>query len=373
MRVLRLYIQKCGLFEQTLIDFTHENNAQDIVCLAGVNGTGKTTIIELIFHLILLLKPSISPQDISYDRLKPNILTRVQFAQLDILFFDGIIVSLVVGDPNEIQKDESANLKQTFIIEPELGSLILQFENTVIKLPKGEKERIIIQHLKGLRDEEKFSKRDTKRYNISIFQKIIDDIEKYTTEHLSINSIDTELPFVYFLNAHDREIQDIRYASIPNDKSKYDLAHRYDPDDDDLNKTLVYYDYAYPEKFESLKNWVNDNILVGKSIGKIDRPNFKALIKSDKGHYHGLELLSSGEESLLIIAMQIYLKAHKNSIFIIDEIDQSLHPEFQQKVISLISKLQKEKDCQIILSSHSEIVWRYFDKKGLIDLTQMVL
>jgi len=265
MRVLRLYIQECGLFEHTLIDFTHDGNAQDIVCLAGVNGTGKTTIIELIFHLILLLKPSLSPQDISYDRLKPNILTRVQFAQLDILFFDGII-SLVVG-----------------------------------------------------------------------------------------------------------EIQDIRYASIPSEKPKYNLAHRYSPDDDDLNKTLVYYDYAYQEKFESLKNWVNENILVGKSLEKIDRPNFKALIKSDKGHYHGIELLSSGEESLLIIAMQIYLKAHKNSIFIIDEIDQSLHPEFQRKMISLIGKLQKEKDCQIILSSHSEIVWRYFDKKGLIDLTQMVL
>ncbi|MCK5719782.1 MAG: ATP-binding protein [Thiomargarita sp.] len=372
MRVLRLYIQECGVFEHTLIDFTHEGNAQDIVCLAGVNGTGKTTIIELIFNLIILLKPSISPQDISYDRLKPNVLTRVKFAQLDILFFD-VIISLVVGDPNEIQKDESSNLKQAFIIEPELGTLIFQFENAVVKLPEGEKERIIIQHLKGLRDEDKFSKRDMKKDNISIFQKIIDDIEKYTTDPQSIKSINTELPFVYFFNAHDREIQDIRYASIPNEKPKYNLAHKYSPDDDDLNKMLVYYDYAYQEEFEELKNWVNKNILVGKSIEKIDRPNFKTLIKSDNGHYHGLDLLSSGEESLLIIAMQIYLKAHKNSVFIIDEIDQSLHPEFQQKVISLISKLQKEKDCQIIISSHSEIVWTYFGKKGLIDLTQMVL
>ncbi len=72
MRVLRLYIQDSGIFERTLIDFTHGGKAQDIVCIAGVNGTGKTTVIELIFNLIFLLNPNISPEDIPYDRLKPN-------------------------------------------------------------------------------------------------------------------------------------------------------------------------------------------------------------------------------------------------------------------------------------------------------------
>ncbi len=42
MRILRLYIQDCGVFvKPTLIDFTHEGEAQDILCLAGVNGAGK--------------------------------------------------------------------------------------------------------------------------------------------------------------------------------------------------------------------------------------------------------------------------------------------------------------------------------------------
>ena len=44
MKILRLYIHNSGVFKNTLIDFTHHGEPQDIICLAGVNGSGKTTI-----------------------------------------------------------------------------------------------------------------------------------------------------------------------------------------------------------------------------------------------------------------------------------------------------------------------------------------
>jgi len=372
MRILRLYIQDCGVFEQTLIDFTHQGKEQDILCISGVNGTGKTTVIELISNLIHLLNLKISSTDILYDRLKPNILTRVKFAQLDILMNEKII-SLVVGDPKEIQKDQKTKLEQSFIIEPELSSLILEVENTILKIPEEISQKKVIADWKELKDEQAFSQRATEQQNIKPFQGLLNEISQSENKANLLTDTKKELPFIYFFNAHDREIQDIRYDSIPNQKPRYNLVNRYHPKRDDLKKILIYYDYAYPEEFENLKIWINNHVLVGKSIEKIDRPNFNVLIKAKNNQYHGLELLSSGEESLLIIATQIYLKAHKNAIFIIDEIDQSLHPEFQQKVIALIKNLQQEKKCQIIISSHSKIIWRNFDKKGLIDLTEMVL
>lgn len=374
MRVLRLYIQECGVFERTLIDFTHKNKAQDILCIAGVNGTGKTTVIELVFNLILLLNPSLSPRDIFYDRLKPNVLTRVKFAQLDILI-DNHVISLVVGSEDEFQKHDD-NLKQDYIIEPELSSLILQIENSFIKVPEDEEDinfKVIEYHIKKSFREDKFSERKSIK-NISIFKNLIVKIQEALDNSTSLKNITTEeLPFIYFFNAHDREITDIRYSSIPKEKPEYKLAHRYNPKKDDLKKILIYYEYAYQHEFNELKKWINDHVLVDKSIDRIDRPNFGVVVKAKNGQEHGLELLSSGEESLLIIAIQFYLKAHKNSIFIIDEIDQSLHPEFQEKVIHLIKKLQKEKGCQIIISSHSEIIWNFFNTQGLIDLTEMVL
>jgi len=369
MKILRLYIQHCGVFHQTLIDFTHEGIAQDVLCIAGVNGSGKTTVIELIFNLIALLNPQLSLQDFSYDRLKANILTRVEFSQLDIEI-DNKIISLVIGSAEKIQKTNSD--KQVFIIESDLKPLISQYENSVIKTPENEDESDIILRVKEFKANKDFSERVVDKKNSEIIQPLIDDIEK----SLSIKNGQKDnksLPSVYFFNAHDREIRDIRYNSIPNEKLKYQLTHKYHPRNDDLKKTLVYYDYAYQEKFEQLKDWLNKYILVGKSIEKIDRPNFNVVIKTNQGSTHGLELLSSGEESLLIIATQLYLRARENAVFIIDEIDQSLHPEFQEKIISTIKLLQKEKSCQVIVSSHSDIIWKNFKDKGLIDLTETVL
>ncbi|CAG1021917.1 hypothetical protein MTYM_01346 [Methylococcales bacterium] len=372
MRILRLYIQECGVFHQTLIDFTHDGVAQDVLCIAGVNGSGKTTVMELLFNLLMLLNPELSLGDISFDRLKSNILTRVEFAQLDIKVND-YTLSLVIGNSEKIQKDKQS--EQIFIIEPELGSYISKFENSTVKTPDDDNEspHIIIRRLKSVIEDDDFSKRHIDKINVEKLQSLIDNIKQRIDIQNDSSDKYNELPFIYFFNAHDREIHDIRYSSIPKVKLEYQLVHRYSPKKDDLKKTLIYYDYAYPDKFEELKNWLNKYLLIGKSITGIDRVNFNVTISTNNGSLHGLELLSSGEESLLIIATQIYLRAHQNSVFLIDEIDQSLHPEFQEKIIKLIRNLQKEKGCQIIVSSHSEIIWRNFESKGLIDLTGTVL
>jgi ABC-type lipoprotein export system ATPase subunit len=367
MRILRLYIQECGVFHNpTLIDFTHDGAPQDVLCIAGVNGSGKTTVMELLFNLLMLLNPELSLDDIFFDRLKSNILTRVKFAQLDIKFEEKIL-SLVIGNPDDIQKTNDT--QQIFIIEPELSGLISQFENSVVNPAEdGESPKFILR-LKALSNDEDFSKRDITKINIDAIKSLMAKIKYSLNEKNDL--ADFNLPSIYFFNTHSREIQDIRYRLIPNEKPKYKLLHKYSPMQDDLKKTLIYYDYAYQDKFEALKNWLNEHVLIDKSIGKVDRPNFNVLITTKNKNSHGLELLSSGEQSLLIIATVIYLRAYQNSIFLIDEIDESLHPEFQERIMKLIRELQKEKGFQIIVSSHSEIIWQEF-KTGLIDLTGMV-
>jgi len=373
MKLLRLYIHNCGIFTHTLIDFTRNNQHQNMLCLAGVNGSGKTTLMELIFNIFNFMEPNLSLQNISFDRLKPNILTRTDFAQLDISI-DGKILSLVLGDSSKIQTDVQYPELQGFIIENEIKTMISRFENTVVKTPEDEEQSAVINiKVSGIREAERFSDRLIEKKNTNIFNPLSDRISKaFSEENISKNA-DNTLPFIYFFNAHDREIQDIRYTSIPKEKQEYQITHRYNPKKDDLKKTLVYYEYAYHEKFQTFKDWVNKHIFVGKYIDKIDRPDFNVVIKTTDGREHGLELLSSGEESLLIIAAQLYLRASENSVFLIDEVDQSLHPEFQEKIIKLLFQLQKDKGCQIIVSSHSEIVWDFFKERGLIDLTEMVL
>jgi hypothetical protein len=39
----------------------------------------------------------------------------------------------------------------------------------------------------------------------------------------------------------------------------------------------------------------------------------------------------------------------------------------------LLKQLQKDKGCQILVSSHSEIIWDAFKDKGFISLTELVI
>ncbi len=371
MRLLRLYIHGCGVFQNTLIDFTHKGQPQNLLCLAGVNGSGKTTIMELILNLVNFINPKLSFKDIYFDRLKSNILTRTNFAQLDILINDKIL-SLVLGDETNIQKDN--NYDQAFIIESEIKKKIAFFENNVVKTPEDEDESIIIKkiQLQNIQESTELLNRNLKKYNLEIFNLFFENINEALMENNVLRS-NNNLPFIYAFNANDREILDIRYNSIPKAQQNYKISDRYHPRQDDLKKTLIYYDYAYPDQFIELKKWVNQYILEGKNLERIDRVNFQVIIKTKDDKEHNIELLSSGEESLLIIATQLFLKASENAIFLIDEIDQSLHPEFQEKVMKLLTQLQKDKNCQIIVSSHSDIIWNNFKNQGLIDLTETVL
>lgn len=372
MKLLRLYIHNCGVFQHTLIDFTHDNTPQNILCLAGVNGSGKTTAMELIFNIFNFMNPNLSLQNISFDKLKTNVLTRTDFAQLDISV-DGKILSLVLGDASECQTDAQHAEHQAFIIENEIRTMIYHFENNVVKTPEDEENSDIVIKLKGIREAERFSDRHVEKKNTDIFNPLSDSISNAFTDENIVQNGNNTLPFIYFFNAHDRVIQDIRYTSVHREKQKYQIAHRYNPKRDDLKKTLIYFDYAYQDKFKAFKAWVNEHIFIGKYLDKIDRPNFQVVIRITDGRSHGLELLSSGEVSLLIIATQLYLRASENAVFLIDEVDQSLHPEFQESVMKLLFQLQRDKGCQIIVSSHSEIIWNTFKDRGLIDLTEMVL
>ena len=245
------------------------------------------------------------------------------------------------------------------------------FENNVVKRPEGEEDSAVRIGFGEVN--RRFSERHIEKRNADIFDSLLSNIDKSLYDENIVQNENGSLPFIYFFNAHDREMLDIRYASVSKDKQTYQIAHRYGPKKDDLKKKLIYYIFAYQDKFENFKDWVNKHVLTGKQIDRIDRPNFQVVIKTTDGREHGLELLSSGEESLLIIATQLYLRASENAVFLIDEVDQSLHPEFQEKVIKLLFQLQRDKGCQIMVSSHSEIVWDSFKDRGLIDLTEMVI
>ncbi len=391
MRILRLYIQGCGVFKSNLIDFTHNDEPQNLICLAGVNGSGKTTVMELIFSLISSLHPDF-PENIERDRdrLKSHILTRTKFAQLDILI-ENQVLSLVWGKPEQRVK----NSDEYIVLNPSIikKNLNMEFqyvesdENEEFPIEEDKLEENIREFALKNRNKKKAESRQV-HIDSESFKNLLERIDSAMRDKTQIKST-SALPLVYFFNTHDREThylpelhgndRDIRWEIA--ETLRYQLSHKYNPRVDDIRKILLYlyhnkihrYDPTRLGEFEQLKKWINTHVLMEKSIEHIGYYGNGVILRTKSDMFHPLELLSSGEGSLLIIAMQCFLRASKNAVFMIDEVDQSLHPEFQEKMMMLLTQLQKDTDCQIIVSSHSEIIWRMFDSQGLIDLTSVVM
>ncbi len=73
-----------------------------------------------------------------------------------------------------------------------------------------------------------------------------------------------------------------------------------------------------------------------------------------------LEQLSSGEKQLLILLTETLLQRNTTSIFIADEPELSLHISWQRKILSAIRKLNSQ--AQIVVATHSpEIAGRWKD------------
>jgi hypothetical protein len=79
--------------------------------------------------------------------------------------------------------------------------------------------------------------------------------------------------------------------------------------------------------------------------------------------------LSSGEKQLIILLTEALLQKGKQTLFIADEPELSLHIEWQRKVISSIRKLNP--NSQIIVATHSpEIVGRF--KDSVINMERII-
>lgn len=81
------------------------------------------------------------------------------------------------------------------------------------------------------------------------------------------------------------------------------------------------------------------------------------------------EALSSGEKQLLVILTVLYFNSGNNIIFLFDELEKSLHIEWQLKLGEEIRDLRKKyRDTQLILATHSPQIVKNIEFKKFIAL-----
>lgn len=321
MKIEKIHIKNVKGIKDLKLSFKKDNEILDIIVLAGVNGSGKTTILESI-------KDFFNNKNINYDEPKKSNVN------LNIFFED--------FEKKNIEEAEksSNNYKQP----------LWNFFNA-LRSYNYEK-----YNNNGL-----YQNLIAKRFDIP--PKII-----YVPANNSFGLVETASTTL------SREYQFINYVDsvLMRDIPSYIATRR-------NYLATIEEDLTMKEVTNKVVNEINrifsilelDVKLKGFSKDEKTMPIFK----NSAGEEFNINNLSSGEKQLFLRTLSIKMLEPKNSIILIDEPELSLHPKWQQRIIEVYKKIGENN--QIIIATHSphilgsvsseNIFILYRDEKGKIE------
>ncbi len=307
-------VEILGLWNR--LDIFWELNS-DVNILAGINGSGKTTILDLVCALIVFGKIPDSYQgttnDIKITFDNGNYISYKHIKEKDIKI--QILEKKAKNDP--VYKEVLSNLKR------EEGGKYnkiksISFETHTVDLNNL---KIKLDDLKEIINIDVISTFDTTLHSLEDVRRITD--ENITTELdrkiyiLQKEYLDYQLNLVRKIENLDDENLKEKINKIKSDKERF----------------IEIVNHLYRETGKEIN--INKNEIEFLVGGKNIKP-FK---------------LSSGEKQILIILLTTLLQDNKQSILFIDEPEISLHLDWQRKLIGYVRELNP--NVQIIMSTHS--------------------
>ncbi|BDI29981.1 hypothetical protein CCAX7_20320 [Capsulimonas corticalis] len=321
-----------GPLKDVTLDFTDSSGApRQNTLLGGANGNGKTTVLELIFGLAESLDPAVTYKNATL--LKRVRDTADQYAQLDLVI-DGEPFSVFYGE-----KPYDAQLPLQYIGEETEGHLWLK-DNPHTRYGDSEQGN----NLDSL-NRYFYLRQEIERSN----NKLLTFARGERTKAAGVLNLPT---FLYF--PHSRQLIPSQGENVQREETHFEWAHRYETIatfSGSLSSYLIWLEYAEPEEFRMVADFLSEQFQ-GKLFG-VNRRELKAIVTLSSGQVHNVEDLSSGEQNLLILLLELRRRLLPDSIVMIDEIENSLHPAFQYKIGLALKKLQEEIPFQLIVTSHA--------------------
>lgn len=297
MKIEKVHIKNIKGIKNLELSFKKDDKILDVIVLAGVNGSGKTTILESI-------KDFFYNENVNYVNLeKSNV-------NLDIFFED--------FEKNKIEEAEksSDNFKHAlwdFFATLQNYDYYRKDSNNYYQNQIA-KRFYIPPKIIYVPAENKFENVETKSTTLSrkyqfinmINSDVIRDIPSYiATRRNYLATVEENLTMKEVTNKVVNEINDIFNILELDVKLK-----GFSKDE----KTLPIFENSAGEEFD-----IND--------------------------------LSSGEKQLFLRTLSIKMLEPKNSIILIDEPELSLHPKWQQRIVEVYKNIGENN--QIILATHS--------------------
>ena len=298
MKIEKVHIKNIKGIKDLELLFKKDNEILDVIVLAGVNGSGKTTILESI-------KDFFNNKNINYeDPKKSNV-------DLDI-FFEKF-------EKNNIEEAEK-NCKDKY--EHKLKELFYALRDYEYnRKNNGEYYSDLIAN---------FFENPPKIIYVPAENKF-EEIQTYST------TLSKKYEFINIINSN--VIKDI--PSYIATRRNYLATIEEDLTMKEITSKVV-------KEINSIFSVLELDVkLKGFSKDEKTMPIFE----NSAGEEFDINDLSSGEKQLFLRTLSIKMLEPNNSIILIDEPELSLHPKWQQRIIEVYKKIGENN--QIIVATHS--------------------
>lgn len=364
MKVTELYIKEYNQFKDFRLDLTYPEGhpkagqALDKVCFIGQSGTGKTSLIEILYQALYLI--AIGAKDLNIFRY---LILEYTFKSTDDkfieLFSNGFQVNFDNNFTSFFDKENKSKthnpisedlFKISFKEIEEKREIVLDSDFKLflfpsdIELPKGKKTLEKEKNIANLVSERffNFSDYDLQSSWSTINEAIIKDREleikkslelskllqnpKYTQEDI----IKARNEFFEWRNASPNPIIDLADNFLDKILNRFNL------------KVKTELDFEKTDDIETIK------------------------IQTKQGKDIPFEGLSTGTKQVILTALPLYGLKPEKAIILFDEPERSLYPDIQAEIVNFYTSMAK--DSQFFFATHSPLVASSFEPWEIVEL-----
>ena len=297
MKIEKVHIKNIKGIKDLELSFKKNNEILDVIVLAGVNGSGKTTILEAICNFF-------NNKNIDYDILEKS------KAKLKIFFEDfeeqKIKEAENFSDANKNKLSDFFNALKLYSFDK--NEKRASYEIQIAKRFENPPKIIYVPANNSFEEVETETSTLLRNYEFInvVNSELMEDIPSYiATRRNYLATIEEDLTMKEITNKVVKEINRI-FSVLELDVKLKGFSKD--------EKTMPIFENSAGEEFN-----IND--------------------------------LSSGEKQLFLRTLSIKMLEPKNSIILIDEPELSLHPKWQQRIIEVYKKIGENN--QIIIATHS--------------------
>lgn len=332
------------------IDFTDpvSGQARMRTVIAGSNGSGKTTILEVIVQLLAM----------------------IEHKNLNWFAFDQATLQLVVED-FPVDSDDTLFIRLNAETTKEV-TVWIGAEPTIKNSP----------HPVGIKG----------GYLVHFFNST-DLIREQKIQQAEQGVVDYPT-CVYFPSEH-RQLQKKQTGQVIAEATPYQWIYRFSDSQQwqgSLESFLVAMYFrdliALSDDYQQSNNKngkvhttgefkqfiaIINRFLANKQIVGVDRQTFRIQVQGTNGQSYGIDQLSSGEKQIVLLLGEIQRRIRRGSIILIDEPELHLHPRWQRQLVQALTDFCATFDAQLIITTHSEEIAQAVYEHELILLDDIFL